>query len=452
MKRILTILFMAALSCALCAGAGAARYEDAAKELSTIGIFRGTSGGYELDRAPTRSEAAIMLTRLYGAEDAAKEAYAAGEIACPFTDVSAFSSPYVAWLYDRGIVNGTGATTFGAANPCTLKNYAAFLLRALGYADGEDFQYADTLSFARKIGLGNPFIFPHGNETETRAFLRDDLAEMTYEALFTDKKGGETWLLQSLLDCGALDADAAAPLRAKMEQIRASLRGELDGDNPNPWRELSEQEKLVLERGGKLLCDYDSGAYSGRGVSADNLEFFKDYLAKDNYLRIVDWIGSREALYNEYARIWALHPDMDINALVEQRLAELTDNGDYPRNKNGETYGTDLLSDYVGYFPDLRGGIGTYGEHGYVRRSEMPGPRMFEDDATDFAESSRLYDKWAKENPPPWTLNVYDSEGNVIGEFEMGSSDTVEDILSTLDTEGMSIEEVKTLVGELMGG
>ena len=449
MKRIFMALFAAALiSAALCAGA--VQFEDAAQELSTIGIFRGTSEGFDLDRAPTRAEAAIMLTRLFGAEDAAKEAYAAGKIACPFTDVSAFSSPYVAWLYDRGIVNGTSATTFGAANPCTLKNYAAFLLRALGYADGEDFQYADALSFARQIGLGNPFIFPHGKE-ETRVFLRDDLAEMTYEALFTDKNGGETWLLQSLLDSGALDADAAAPLRVKMEQIRASLRGELDGDNPNPWRELSEQEKLVLERGGKLLCDYDSSAYSGIGFPT-GWEYFKKYLDKDNCVRRVDWIGNREALHEDRARIFALNPDVDIDALVAKDLSSLTENGDYPRNKNGETYGHDILSDYVGYSPDMIAGIGTYGEHGYIRRSEMPGPRMFEEDTKDFAESSRLYDKWAKENPPPWTLNVYDSEGNVIGEFEMGSSDTVEDILSTLDTEGMSIEDVKALVGELVGG
>ena len=448
MKRILMIVFTAAL---LCVGAGAVQFEDAAQELSTIGIFRGTSEGFDLDRAPTRSEAAIMLTRLFGAEDAAKTAYAAGEIACPFTDVSAFSSPYVAWLYENGIVNGTSATTFGAANPCTLKNYTAFLLRALGYADGEDFQYADTMSFARTIGLGNPFIFPRGNETEPRAFLRDDLAEMTYEALFTDKKGGETWLLQSLLDGGALDADAAAPLQAKMQQIRASLRGELDGDNPNPWRELSEREKLVLARGGKLLCDYDSSAYIGIGYPT-GWEYFKEYVDKDNCCRRVECIGNKEAWRKERARIFAMNPDVDIDALVEKDLAALTDDGDYPRNKNGETYGYDILSDYVGYSPDLMGGIGTYGEHGYVRRSEMPGPRMFEDDATDFAESSRLYTKWAKENPPPWTLNVYDSEGNVIGEFEMGSSDTVEDILSTLDTEGMSIEEVKALVGELVGG
>ena len=445
MRRILMIVFTAAL---LCAYAGAARYEDAAKELSTIGIFRGTSEGFDLDRAPTRSEAAIMLTRLYGAEDAAKEAYAAGEIACPFTDVSAFSSPYVAWLYDKGIVNGTSATTFGAANPCTLKNYAAFLLRALGYVDGEDFQYADTLSFARKIGLGNLFIFPV-NDKETRAFLRDDLAEMTYEALFTDKKGGETWLLQSLLDSGALDADAAAPLRAKMEQIRASLRGELDGDNPNPWRELSEQEKLVLERGGKLLCDYQFGsdgsvissfaAYVGEG-SGDSIRWLKEYRGNDGVMRKVDNIGNAQAFQKIYGAERA-----------DRWLGELV-NGDYPRNQNGETYGVEIVSDFVGCAPDLQGAVGANGEHGYIRRSEVPSPKMFEEYATDVAKAFQLYDEWAKANPAPWTINLYDSEGNVIDEFEISPAVTSEDILSEFDTEGMSVEEVKALLGEVMGG
>ncbi len=335
--------------------------------------------------------------------------------------MSAFSSPYVAWLYDKGIVNGTSATTFGAANPCTLKNYAAFLLRALGYVDGEDFQYADTLSFARKIGLGNLFIFPV-NDKETRAFLRDDLAEMTYEALFTDKKGGETWLLQSLLDSGALDADAAAPLRAKMEQIRASLRGELQGDNPNPWRELSEQEKLVLERGGKLLCDYQFGsdgsvlsafaAYSGEG-SGDSVQWFKAYRGKDEFQRRVDRIGNADALRKA------------CGAERANRLLESLVNGDYPRNKNGETYGVDALADFVGYVPDLQGAVGTNGVNGYVRRSEVPGPQMFEEYATDVAKAYQRYNEWAKANPAPWTINLYDSEGNVIGEFEISRGGNV---------------------------
>ena len=86
MKRILTILAATLLLTAAMAGtASASSYDSVAEELSAIGVFRGTAGGFELDRAPTRSEAAIMLVRLYGAEDEAKAAYEAGEISMPFT-------------------------------------------------------------------------------------------------------------------------------------------------------------------------------------------------------------------------------------------------------------------------------------------------------------------------------------------------------------------------------
>ena len=75
MKRILTILAATLLLTAAMAGtASASSYDSVAEELSAIGVFRGTAGGFELDRAPTRSEAAIMLVRLYGAEDEAKAA------------------------------------------------------------------------------------------------------------------------------------------------------------------------------------------------------------------------------------------------------------------------------------------------------------------------------------------------------------------------------------------
>lgn len=67
MKRILTILAATLLLTAAMAGtASASSYDSVAEELSAIGVFRGTAGGFELDRAPTRSEAAIMLVRLYG--------------------------------------------------------------------------------------------------------------------------------------------------------------------------------------------------------------------------------------------------------------------------------------------------------------------------------------------------------------------------------------------------
>ena len=216
MRRFLTLLGTTLLlSAALCVGASASEYDAVAEDLSEIGMFRGTANGFELDRAPTRSEAAIMLVRLYGAEEEAAAAYEAGEISHPFTDVGETAAPYVAYLYTNGITNGTSATTFGTG-ACTAQNYVVFLLRALGYEDGTDFQYADALTFAQEKGFYNPLMFPG-------TFLRDDLAAVTYQALGTDLKDGSTYLLKSLIDGGAVDADAAAPMTQKIEAYRALM-------------------------------------------------------------------------------------------------------------------------------------------------------------------------------------------------------------------------------------
>ena len=222
MKRIFTVLAATLLlTAAMAVTASASDYDAVAEDLAAIGVFRGTSDGFELDRAPTRSEAAIMLVRLYGAEDTARAAYEAGELTMPFTDVGATAAPYVAYLYENGIVNGTSATTYGAANACSAQNYAAFLLRALGYQDGTDFQYADALTFAQEKGFYDPMMF-------SGTFLRDDLAAVTYQALGTDLKDGSTYLLKSLIDSGAVDAEAAAPITEKIEAYRALVAASAD--------------------------------------------------------------------------------------------------------------------------------------------------------------------------------------------------------------------------------
>ena len=160
------------LAAALCVGACASDFDAAAEDLSAIGMFRGTGTGFELDRAPTRAEAAIMLVRLYGAEEEAAADYAAGKMNHPFKDVPSFAAPHVAWLYEKGLTKGMSADTFGATDGCSAQNYTTFLLRALGYQDGEDFAYADALTFAQEKGFYTPFLF--GGD-----FLRDDLAGVT---------------------------------------------------------------------------------------------------------------------------------------------------------------------------------------------------------------------------------------------------------------------------------
>ena len=201
MKRTVKCLVLALVVAALLAvSAFAADFTHCADALKDLGLFQGTSKGYDLDRAPTRTEAGVMLVRLLGQEEAAlaNETYTA-----PFTDVQDWAKPYVQYLYDNGLTNGKSATLFGYSDKCTAQQYATFLLRALGYSDAEggDFAYADALDFAREKGVVD------AANCDEQNFLRDDVVAMSYTALATAPKSGEVDLLTKLVKDGAI-ADA----------------------------------------------------------------------------------------------------------------------------------------------------------------------------------------------------------------------------------------------------
>ena len=268
MKRFLTLIFTCALLCAaLCVSAGASDFDSVAQELSTIGMFRGTASGFELDRAPKRSEAAIMLVRLYGAEEEANAQYKAGEISHPFTDVSEYTSPYVAWLYTKGITNGTSATTFSSQNTCTLQNYLVFLLRALGYQDGKDFQYADAKTFAQECGFYQPLMF--GGD-----FLRDDLAALTEQALAANVKGADKALIAQLIEEGAIDAAAAKPLSDKI-----SLYREIQSASPDMKEKSMDMDmdmKMIITAEGETLDSSVTGNIKVISDDPKNLQMATD--------------------------------------------------------------------------------------------------------------------------------------------------------------------------------
>ena len=214
----------AVLAGVLTASAFAADGTSCAERLHDMDLFRGTAQGYELDRAPTRAEAAAMLVRLLGAEEQAQAlAYTA-----PYTDLVGWEQPYVQYLYDNGLTNGTSATTFGPTESCSAQMYAAFLLRALGYTEAAgDFTYADAVPQAQACGVYDPAVI------DTADFLRGDVAEASYTALSVTPKGGEGTLLDQLVQEGAVDAQAAAPYQQLFDRYadyRAAAAGmaELD--------------------------------------------------------------------------------------------------------------------------------------------------------------------------------------------------------------------------------
>ena len=195
----------AALSAAVAVNASAADFTNCADALNQMGLFKGTETGYQLDRAPTRGEAATMLVRLLGKETEALEK----NYQTPFTDVQDWAKPYVGWLYENKLTSGTSDTTYSTNSVCTAQMYSTFLLRTLGYSDtatNPDFTYANAIDFAEQKG-----VIDIGNCDEDN-FLRDHVVAMSYTALATEPKDAKyDNLLDKLVADGAIDSAKAKP-------------------------------------------------------------------------------------------------------------------------------------------------------------------------------------------------------------------------------------------------
>lgn len=216
MKRMIKILTATALAVsALVVSSSAASFDHCADALKTLGLFQGTAQGYELDRAPTRGEAATMLVRLLGKEAEAK----ALTYSAPFTDLDDWQKPYVQYLYENKLTNGASETTFEPEDKCSAQMYSAFLMRALGYSETSgDFTYDKVIDKAKEIGLAD---MANCNETN---FLRDNVAAMSYTALAVAPKDKTAdTLLEKLVAGGAVDKTAAASTQKAFQDYKDYL-------------------------------------------------------------------------------------------------------------------------------------------------------------------------------------------------------------------------------------
>lgn len=217
-KWLRAVCVGAATAAMLTASAFAANYTNCADSLHEMGLFQGTQNSYDLDRTPTRAEAAVMLVRLLGKEDEAK----ALTYTAPFTDLKGWEKPYVQYLYSNGLANGTNRTTFNPTGKCTAQMYAVFLLRALGYSDTADFSYANAIETAREQGIYDTGIINVQN------FLRDDAAAASYTVLSVSPKNSEGTLLDQLVSENAIteaDAKRYQSLFSSYAQYREATAG-----------------------------------------------------------------------------------------------------------------------------------------------------------------------------------------------------------------------------------
>ena len=208
MKRVLSFILVMVMLCCVMPTAFDASDEAtaAADKLHSLGLFNGTGTDangdpiFDLGRAPTRHEAVTMLVRLLGKGEEALE----GTWEMPFTDVADWAQPYVGYAYANGLTSGTSATTFGGDSLVTASQYLTFVLRALGYDSSTDFKWDAAWELSDELG------FTSGEySTETKTFLRGDVAIISCAALNARLKNEETLLVQSLVSNGAVDEAAA---------------------------------------------------------------------------------------------------------------------------------------------------------------------------------------------------------------------------------------------------
>jgi len=168
-----------------------------ADKLFSLGLFRGTEKGYDLDATPTRIQGVIMLIRLLGKEKEALD----GIWSHPFTDVEPWMDKYVGYAYSKGLSKGTSATTFSPNVGLSVKDYLTLLLRALRYDEAAgDFSWDSSVYDAGLIGL---ISFESVTWLSANFKLnRGDMVDMSYAALSKPLAGTSKTLAESLAEQG----------------------------------------------------------------------------------------------------------------------------------------------------------------------------------------------------------------------------------------------------------
>lgn len=172
-----------------------------AAALNNLGLFKGTSAGYELDSTPTRVQGVVMLIRLLGEEDEALSF--SGTHA--YTDVPPWADKYIGYAAEKGYSKGTSGTTFSPDNALDAKSYVTFVLRALGYSDSSgDFSWATALTDSVKFGL---MTNESAEALSGKTINRGDMVDISYSALTMPLRGKTTTLAQKLISAGVFTTD-----------------------------------------------------------------------------------------------------------------------------------------------------------------------------------------------------------------------------------------------------
>lgn len=290
------------------------RNNENAERLSQLGLFTGGSSGFELDRKPTRTEAAVMLVRMIGKEYEVESGY----YSHPFTDVPAWADHYVGYLYENNLTNGISADLFGSKQFISLNQYMTFVLRALGYSDAEgDFTSSKSLIKAKQVNLlTDDEIAYYSSKDE---FLRDDVVGITINALATFLKDSDQSLLDKLIYEDRVVSERAAidsgfiidkqvtfedpALEAVIRELIRKKEGQLFVSDIRNIVEINAERKGITSLEGLQDCKKLKSLFIGFNEITDlepirELKFLTTLFVRYNKISNVDALGNLSNLNN----------------------------------------------------------------------------------------------------------------------------------------------------------
>jgi len=216
LRKLLAVIVAIALMATLVMVPAFADTLTDAEICEDLGMLQGAGDGVTdeyLATSPTRIQAAIMFLRLQGLE----------EEALAYEGTDNFSDAGLVWAGGQAILAylkanpelgwvGVGDGSFDPLATIDAKSYAKVMLEALGFKQGEDFEWADVEAFAAEKGL----TVAEGD------FTVNVLAAATVEALKAETKAGGT-LIEALVAAGVVTEAAAEATGLVETAVTASV-------------------------------------------------------------------------------------------------------------------------------------------------------------------------------------------------------------------------------------
>lgn len=283
-------------------------YEVYADKLNQLGIFNGTSDGYELDRAPTRVEAAVMFIRLLGFEEFVLQQ----NYSHPFEDVPTWAEQYIGFLYEAELTNGTSETTYGSNDTISADMFMTFVLRALYYNDkAGDFSWDESLEFAYDKGLISLEIY---DELIGKDFLRAQLSQLSFLALQMPYKDSAITIAERLIVFDSIDVNLVVEMGiVTPENAMAMIRSRQLTEESNKEKEyiLPVSEEIL-----RCLVEKDMNAlkelFSEDRQDSINLDEVFEYFICDEFVNaeIRDSAGGGSSWSNGERVEWNVTPEI----------------------------------------------------------------------------------------------------------------------------------------------